>query len=338
MDYLSDDPNYSPSDDSSTDEFSDPEEQPPSKRPCVSGEVVSDISGVAVRSGLPVESASSTLHRESQTFDIVWSDPQDRSQTFTYNLELTIDPQLAAEFVDKSPHDFFMLLFTDEILEMMVLETNRYAEQVIIDGIVNETIGPSSRLQRWKPTDRHEILKFLGLIGYMALLWHGYYKKHWSSRYLYKNSVAPAAMSRNRFEILMRMWRFSDNEKIVGDDRLHKLRPLTEKLQERYASICTPGETVCVDESMIPFRGRLLIKQYIPIKAHKYGVKVFKLCCNKGYTWNFKIYEGKEKEKGGSVPTKIVMDLAERLLDGGRTIITDNYYTSVELAKKLLDR
>ncbi|KAG5876220.1 hypothetical protein JTB14_013973 [Gonioctena quinquepunctata] len=74
--------------------------------------------------------------------------------------------------------------------------------------------------------------------------------------------------------------------------------------------------------------GRLVFKQYIPLKTHKYGMKSFKVFGGGGYTWNMKIYCGKEQDAGGSVPTNVVMTLAEPLLDKGRTAATDNYYIS----------
>lgn len=51
-----------------------------------------------------------------------------------------------------------------------------------------------------------------------------------------------------------------------------------------------------------------------------------------------KIYCGKEQDPGASVPTNVVMTLAEKLLDSGRSMVTDNYYTSMDLANKLLHR
>ena len=44
------------------------------------------------------------------------------------------------------------------------------------------------------------------------------------------------------------------------------------------------------------------------------------------------------KVDGSSVPTNIVVKLCEPLLDCGRSIYVDNYYTSIELAHKLLER
>ncbi|KAJ8959568.1 hypothetical protein NQ314_006217 [Rhamnusium bicolor] len=62
------------------------------------------------------------------------------------------------------------------------------------------------------------------------------------------------------------------------------------------------------------------------------------LCSGEGYTWNLKLYCGKEKDASASVPTNIVIILSEKLLDQERTAITDNWYTSLHLANKLLDR
>jgi len=62
------------------------------------------------------------------------------------------------------------------------------------------------------------------------------------------------------------------------------------------------------------------------------------LCINDGYTIGFKIYAGQESVPGEGVSTKIVMELAEDYLDKGRTMYTDNWYTSVTLANQLLKR
>jgi hypothetical protein len=58
------------------------------------------------------------------------------------------------------------------------------------------------------------------------------------------------------------------------------------------------------------------------------------------YTWNIKLYCGKEQDAGASVPTNVVelTTLSEKLLNARRLAITDNYYTSIELANKLLDK
>lgn len=51
------------------------------------------------------------------------------------------------------------------------------------------------------------------------------------------------------------------------------------------------------------------------------------------------MYFGKDKTGGNeSAPTKVVLQLMENLLKSGRTLYTDNYYTSMDLTHKLLEK
>ena len=90
---------------------------------------------------------------------------------------------------------------------------------------------------------------------------------------------------RERFELLLKCWHFSDNSnKNADEDRLYKSRPLLDLLKVRFSSVYIRGSVITIDETMVPWRGRLLFKQYIPGKAHKYGVKIYKLAATNGYT------------------------------------------------------
>jgi len=91
-----------------------------------------------------------------------------------------------------------------------------------------------------------------------------------------------------------------------------------------------------VDESLIPFRGRIIFKQYIKQKQHKYGIKIFKLCSAPGYTITFQIYCGKKTDMEKTTPTNVVLSLCKNIFGKGHTICTDNWYISIELAKKLV--
>ncbi|XP_064090806.1 piggyBac transposable element-derived protein 4-like [Macrobrachium nipponense] len=66
----------------------------------------------------------------------------------------------------------------------------------------------------------------------------------------------------------------------------------TGKEELCYQSIYKSGSDVIIDESMVPFRGRVIFRQYIPGKSHKYGCKLFKLCTPDGYTLNMELYTG----------------------------------------------
>lgn len=243
-----------------------------------------------------------------------WTDPVGNHQQFDYSAEGGLHANYAATLInDLSPYNCFRTFVDNEIIEEMVNQTNLYATQVLCDA---NDIKSDSRLHRWVPTDKKEIIQFIGIVAYMGLVKMPSLEKYWSNDDLYKNCIIPRIMPRNRFQLLLRMWHFSDNASCPEGDRLHKVKPLIEKLVKNFQNVYTPGRQFCIDESIIPFQGRLLIKQYIPQKTHKYGVKLFKLCSDNGYTWNLRIYAGREKYEGNaSVPTHIVVNLSRDLLN-----------------------
>lgn len=109
------------------------------------------------------------------------------------------------------------------------------------------------------------------------------------------------------------------------------IRGSIDMLVYKFKNCNVPGENLYVDISIIPFVGRLSFHQYNQNKRHRYGIKIFKLCMNDGYTVDFKIYAGQESVSGMGLSTKMVMELSEEYLDMGR-IFTDNWYTSISLA------
>ncbi|KAG5874129.1 hypothetical protein JTB14_015049 [Gonioctena quinquepunctata] len=98
-----------------------------------------------------------------------------------------------------------------------------------------------------------------------------------------------------------------------------------------------PGDTVVVDETTLPFRGRLPFRQYNPSKANAYGIKLYKACTPNGSTWNVDVYCGKNENIVENLdhPGDTVVKLTNNLLNDGRLTVTDNWYTSIALAEYL---
>ena len=218
----------------------------------------------------------------------------------------------------------------DEIINIMVKETNRYAARTTS----TRELKARSRMKVWTETNPAEMPQFCGLLLWMSLVRMPSIDCYWKKSPLYRNDVACKTMTRNRFQLLLANWHFADNDEAAGD-RTHKVNELTKLLVAKFANAGNMTEDMVIDETMIAFRGRLQFKQYLPGKAHKYGIKIFKLCDKSGYTFNMTIYKGKS-DRTFSLPTEIVMNLSQPYLNAGRTLVTDNFYTSVELAKKLL--
>ena len=77
------------------------------------------------------------------------------------------------------------------------------------------------------------------------------------------------------------------------------MKPLLDLSEASFSSVYIPGSVVTIDQTMVPWRGRLLFKQYIPGKAHKYGVKIYKIAATNGYTWNVMVYTGQQDGTAG---------------------------------------
>lgn len=163
----------------------------------------------------------------------------------------------------------FNLFCRDDIVELIAIETNRNADQFLS----KIRLSKASRFSKWVPTNYNELKKFIGLLLWMGLVQMPSIESYWSTKSRYINSIARKTMPRNRFELTLRFWHFSDNFKASVDDRIYKVRGLIERLVKNYQSVMEPGEYMAIDESIVPFRGRLKFRQYIPGKAHKYGVK-----------------------------------------------------------------
>nr|CAI5841656.1 unnamed protein product [Callosobruchus analis] len=204
----------------------------------------------------------------------------------------------------------------------MVKQTNIYADQKIVKQIVDESIGPKSRLNDWVTTNSAEMKVFLGMIIWMGLDRKRTLKDYCSRSALYANQISKL-IPRNRFEILLRMWHFSNNEECPPAERLHRIQPVIDIINENIKVCMVPGENICIDESMVPFRRRISFRQYVKEKRHKLGFKVFKLCLKGGYTYHMKVYCGMEKTNGMPVANIIVMELTGNLLDAARTLFSD---------------
>jgi hypothetical protein len=83
-------------------------------------------------------------------------------------------------------------------------------------------------------------------------------------------------MSRNRFSWLLGYILLNDKSEMPkkgedGYDKLYKIRPLLEMSSKTCLKSCRPTEMQAIDESMIRFKGRSSIKQYMPLKPIKRG-------------------------------------------------------------------
>lgn len=239
---------------------------------------------------------------------------------------------------NSSELDCFQQFFGEDIVQYIAEQSNIYFEFLSSQGIH----PTASRLHRFNNTNYKEMYCFFAINLLMAQV-----KKHSINAYWTKNCkvatpIFHQIMSRDRFLLLLRTLHFVDNtEKAPEDDKLWKIRKIVDHLKKQMKETFYPFQNLCIDESLVLFKGRIFFKQYIPSKRHRFGIKFFVLCdCETGYILDFIIYTGKytnldaiddELLKKVGTSGNVVLSLMKPYLGNGHSLFIDNWYVSPNL-------
>ncbi|KFM62055.1 PiggyBac transposable element-derived protein 4, partial [Stegodyphus mimosarum] len=226
---------------------------------------------------------------------------------------------------DAKPMDIFMAFFTAEFMDKLVFETNLYATQ---------------KGKPFSPITLQDMLKFLGINILMGIKKLPSYRDFWSTNEILNESYVAKQMAVKKFSWILGNLHLNDNSLMPKRedrtfDKLYKVRPLLTHLSERFDSLFRPGKNQSIDESMIRFKGRSSLKQYLPKKPIKRGYKVWMRCDESGYACKFEIYTGKTHEVEKNLSERVVKMLSEPLYGKNHRVYMDNYFTSYELFKFL---
>ena len=109
-------------------------------------------------------------------------------------------------------------------------------------------------------------------------------------------------------------------------------------LSSRFSALYNPHQEVAGDEAMIKFTGRSTLKQYMPLKLVKRGIKVRAFADNhNGYFHKFQVYTGKEGSGKKQLDQRVVKDLTQHLKEKNHHVSFDNFFTSEELLRDLAE-
>jgi len=97
---------------------------------------------------------------------------------------------------------------------------------------------------------------------------------HWATT---KTGAVPAGT----FGRILQNLHFSNNtDERAGTDRVWKVRPVVEKLQQTFGAGYNVPPVLAFDEAVIPSRSRHNgTRQYLKENPHKWGTKLFMTCC-----------------------------------------------------------
>ncbi|XP_068208520.1 piggyBac transposable element-derived protein 3-like [Palaemon carinicauda] len=128
-----------------------------------------------------------------------------------------------------------------------------------------------------------------GMDGYHTLLSPRLY---WSLDADVGVELVAKAMSRDRFEEILRFLPSTDNQALNKDDKRAKIRPLMNHLNTKFAMAYPMDQHISLDEAMIEYFSRQGCKQCIQNKPVRFGFKAWCLNSPLGYLATFDVYQG----------------------------------------------
>ena len=226
--------------------------------------------------------------------------------------------------IPESPGEVFDLFFTEEIYSLIVEESNRYAEQIL-----------GERYGEWEKISREELRAYFGFMILMGLCPRPALSDYWRRDPFIGCPSISERISRDRFLEISRFLHFADNSVLAPSgsaeyDRLGKVRGIMDKVSERFLTLYSPHCENSIDEAMIPFQGRSSLKQYMPAKPVKRGIKVWcRADSHSGYLCEFQVYTGRSSSEQDGLGKRVVLDLSRRLQGGYYHLYFDNYFSQL---------
>ena len=150
-------------------------------------------------------------------------------------------------------------------------------------------------------------------------------------------------LTRERFKEILSNLHFQNNEDALPNnhpdqDRTVKVRWLIDYLNKRFLRAMDPEVDQSVDEHMIKFKGRTIMREHIKNKPIKWGFKMWYRCAPKtGYFYELDICTGKKETSEFGLGESVVLHLTEKLNGSFSRIFFGNFFTSSSLMRELTE-
>lgn len=241
--------------------------------------------------------------------------------------------------------DYFNLFFTATFLSTIVLETNRYAAN-FLNSQVN--LKPKSRVRAWKPITLLELKAFIAVILEMGITRRPSIYSYWEQN----SRCIPwfrKMFARDRFQLILKFFHVVDNSTLVPPgqpnyDPCARFSYVVDHANKIFRLYYVPHQQLSIYESLVGTYCHTKIKYMPNKKHHKRGIKFWMLCdavsnyclsffCYKGVSDGDDIVNVRKFGLGYTVVEKFMK--VGNYLDKGYHLFTDNFFTSVSLAKAL---
>ena len=132
-----------------------------------------------------------------------------------------------------------------------------------------------------------DLKKFFAIQFAMALNKKPTLQPYWRTDPVFRQefSLCQVSLSRARFSFILKYLRFADYTNL-GEEYLRNIRPFMMLVNEKCRDVYIPEKETSIDETLMRLKSRLNIRQYLPNKRNRYGVKTCVLAESAtGYVW-----------------------------------------------------
>jgi len=121
---------------------------------------------------------------------------------------------------------------------------------------------------------------------------------YFSKREIIVTQYFSKIMTEKRFNLILKFLYFATISKFDADQhqqKVYKIQPILDHIKSKFSSVYLPERSICVDDYLLLWKGRLGWIQCIPSKRCRFAVKIYKLCeSSTDNFWNFMVYTGKD--------------------------------------------
>ncbi|XP_046737562.1 piggyBac transposable element-derived protein 4-like [Diprion similis] len=192
----------------------------------------------------------------------------------------------------------------------------------------NKEISSHSIWKTWRAVEEGEFWAFIGVIINMGMIPLANMQDYWSIK---ENSHIPyfcKIFTRKRFMQIFWMLHLKTPDPAKNDirTRIQQASNVLEYMNSRFSDYFIPGENICVDESVVKFKGKISFITYHPNKPIKWGIRIYVLADSEtGYVYSILPYYGSITSENLSRPDSLA----------STRITLHLYYTSIPLSQEL---
>ena len=155
-----------------------------------------------------------------------------------------------------------------------------------------------------------------------------------------RSTIVASLFTRNRFLNVLQYLHLAYNNNLNPSDKFSNVNPLLRVMNKSCLENFIPEKNISIDESMVPYYGRHVCKQYIQNKPVKFGYKLWVAATPVCHGIQFYHYAGKDdnynKDIGlGGSAVMTLMSKLPTVHDSHYHAVTDNFFTSPSLLQVL---